>query len=258
MAKNYGAEFPERPLMAVLSDLLGIRHFTTSRGSTVRSDFLREVLTALGGDPTGLGKDALMLACVEAATRQDPDDGLVSPGGTITNTALKVIIDGITRNGIPGKLPAAQVDVVFPALDDEFDFDPSAMVDERNRVLAERAARDGQDAFRTVVLKAYSDACALTGYDSAPALEAAHITPYQGPKTNVVVNGISLRADLHRLWDSGQLALHEETMGVLVSDALRATQYGALAGVRAPNLPHKSAERPSRTALRAHREWCGL
>ncbi|WP_155378796.1 hypothetical protein [Cellulomonas sp. JZ18] len=51
MAKEYGVEYPERALMAVLSDLLGIPHFTTSRGSTVRSDFLKAVLVALGESP---------------------------------------------------------------------------------------------------------------------------------------------------------------------------------------------------------------
>lgn len=47
--------------MAVLSDLLGIRHFTTSNGSTVRSDFLRAVAVRLGvPEPERLKKDPLL------------------------------------------------------------------------------------------------------------------------------------------------------------------------------------------------------
>jgi len=34
--------------MATISDLLGIPHFTTARGSTVRRDFLEAVGVALG------------------------------------------------------------------------------------------------------------------------------------------------------------------------------------------------------------------
>jgi putative restriction endonuclease len=244
--------------MAVISDLLGIPHFTTSRGSTVRSDFLVAVLVALGGSPTGLNKDELMLACVAAATRTSPEPDLVSPGGTITNRALQIIIDGITEHGIPGKLPSHRVERVSSDLPVEFEFDPTGLADERERSLAERAVREGQDAFRSAVLRAYSSACALTGTDAPPALEAAHITPYRGPKTNVVVNGICLRADLHRLWDSGQVALDETSMQICVSDALRATTYGTLHGIPAANLPRRTADRPSRAALRAHREWCRL
>ena len=39
--------YPERQLMAVISDLLGIPHFTTSNGSTVRADFLQAVAARL-------------------------------------------------------------------------------------------------------------------------------------------------------------------------------------------------------------------
>jgi len=253
VARQYGAVFPERPVMAVLSDLLGIPHFTTSRGSTVRTDFLRAVLEALGGDPEGRSKEDLIIACIEAADPRKDGRRFLSPGGTVTNEALQAMVDGIVahRPGTtPPEIPVGEAEVLV--------FDPAQVADTRHRELAERAAREGQDKFRTAVLAAYGGRCALTGADAPSALEAAHITPYRGADTNVVPNGLCLRADLHRLWDSGQIALDEETHEILVVDALKATTYGQLDGTRAVNIPRERADRPSTAALVAHRNWCGL
>jgi hypothetical protein len=240
--------------MAVISDLLGIGHYTTSRGATVRSDFLAATLTALGGDRAGLNKDELLAACVLAATGVEFDRSLLSPGGTVTNAALQVIVDGITKNGVPGRLEGRRLAEAAPF--EVVDFDPEDVRDERNRQLAERAAREGQNRFRTNVLNAYGGRCALSRSNAVPALEAAHITPYLGARTDVISNGICLRADLHRLWDRGQIALHEDTKQVLISGALRATTYADLAGQRGA-LP-SGENSPSWAALRAHRMWCEL
>jgi hypothetical protein len=254
VAKNYGVEYPERPLMAVLSDLLSIPHFTTSNGGTVRSDFLRAVLVALGGDPRGLDKNGLIKACVEASGMPFVE-ALWSPGGTVTNEALQVMVDGISA-GRPGAIEDNPVvDVGWPA---DVEFDPHELADTRRRQLAERAVRVGQDHFRTAVLSAYGRACALTGDNAVGALEAAHITPYVGVESNVISNGICLRADLHRLWDGGQIALHEESGVVLLDQALLATTYAVLHRRTAANLPRTRSDRPSRLALVAHRRWCGL
>lgn len=254
MTKQYGVEYPERPLMAVLSDLLAIPHFTTSRGSTVRSDFLITVLEALGGDPTGRDKDELIRACVQIATGRF-DERFWSPGGTVTNEALQAIIDGVSATMKPAQEANPVLDVVW---DRALQYDPAETADTRRRTLSERAVREGQDKFRTAVLAAYGQRCALTGSDAAGALEAAHITPYRGTGSNVVENGIALRADVHRLWDGGQIAIHEETGVVLLGAALRTTTYAYLHLARPAGLPRSVADRPSRLALAAHRAWCGL
>lgn len=267
MPKTYGEEFPERPLMAVLSDLLGIQHFSTSKGGTVRSDFLEAVLAALGGDIKAADtKDKLLIACVEAATRQPFDPAFRSKGDTITNKALKAIIDGIAQHGIAGRLsPTATSDVLFPE-DDAFErdvdvnpepFDPALIGDQRDRRLAERAVREGQDRFRLEVLHAYGYSCAVTGTNAVRALDAAHITPYRGPETNVVPNGICLRADIHRLWDGGQFAIDECTMSIVLGAALRISSYGPMHGAKV-HVPRLRRDRPAMAALRNHRDWCGL
>lgn len=260
MSKKYGIEYPERPLMAVLSDLLGIPHFTTSNGGTVRSDFLQAVLTELKGDPARLNKDGLIKACLVAATRRPYNPAVLSAGDTVTNEALQQMVDGIAIHGVPGRLdPISVLDLVTPAIEIEIEeFDPTLIGDERDRRLAEQAVRAGQDKFRTAVLIAYRFTCAITGTDAVRALEAAHVTPYRGPATNVVPNGIALRADIHRLWDGGQLAIQESDMTVLLGPSLQISTYQSLHGMKVPNVPHLRADRPSTAALRNHREWCGL
>lgn len=264
MVKDYGVEYPERPLMSVISDLLGIAHFTTSRGSTVRKDFLRAVASGLDvpdAAVVGLGKDQLLAVVVEAATRRPMDSALFSAGGTVTNEVLQRVIDGILTNGVPGKAAPAPVpeepegdrapEDVGP------DFDLAGLSDERDRRLVEMARREGRDRFRSALMEAYGAACAVTGYDAVETLQAAHIYPYRGPATNRVSNGLLLRADIHLLFDRGAIAVHETSFEVLLKPHLEVTQYVELRGKRLRR-PRRSVDQPSTAALRSHREWAGF
>ena len=248
--------------MAVLSDLLGIGHFTTSRGSTVRRDFLEAAAVALGVPPAtvqGMAtKDDVLSLVVQTATDAPMNPDLVSVGGTVTNKALQTIVDAVTRRGVPGRpnVPATEANEVVG--EDEVDLDLSGLRDERDRRLVEAAAREGQDRFRSAVLEAYEGRCAVTGFDAVETLQAAHIYPYRGPATNKVSNGILLRADIHVLFDRGAVAVSETTGQVLVKQHLLVTQYADLANGRTLRLPLQRVQRPSTAALRSHREWAGL
>lgn len=264
VARVYGVEFQERPLMGVLSDLLGIPHFTTARGSTVRRDFLEAVATALGVPvETVKGmrtKDDVLTLVVETATGRAMDADLVSEGETVTNKALQVIIDGIVTRGVVGRpqVPETQARDLAQT-DDDLDFDPAEVVDERDRRLMAIAAREGRDKFRTALLEAYGGRCAVTGYDAPDTLQAAHIFPYMGPATNRVTNGLLLRADIHLLFDRGAITVHERTYEVLVKPHLERTEYSAvLGGHLRLRLPRLVRDRPATAALRSHREWAGL
>lgn len=68
-------------------------------------------------------------------------------------------------------------------------------------------ARLGQGAFRVLVTDAYARRCAITGERTLPALEAAHIQPFAKSGPNVTANGLLLRSDLHKLFDSGYLSV---------------------------------------------------
>lgn len=70
--------------------------------------------------------------------------------------------------------------------------------------------RIGQGAFRILVTDAYSRRCAVSGEKTLPVLEAAHIKPYSTSGINATYNGLLLRADLHKLFDSGYITITDK------------------------------------------------
>jgi putative restriction endonuclease len=115
--------------------------------------------------------------------------------------------------------------------------------------------RLGQGAFRAVVMDAYGRRCALTGERALPALDAAHIQPFGMSEVHHVRNGLVLRADVHRLFDTGYLTITPEYL-VEASSRLR-TDFGGgesylgLHGTRI-NLPAQARQHPDPELLRWH------
>ncbi len=69
------------------------------------------------------------------------------------------------------------------------------------------APRLGQGTFRIAVMEAYGWRCSVSGEHSLPALEAAHIRGYGEDGPHDVRNGLLLRADIHRLFDTGYVTV---------------------------------------------------
>lgn len=136
-------------------------------------------------------------------------------------------------------------------------FDPTGLLDARERVIAQIVRRRGQPAFRRALLTAYQGRCAISGCEAEEALEAAHIVAFQGAQTNRVDNGLLLRADIHTLFDLGLISVVPEERKVVVADALMYTAYREFAG-RPLRLPTSASEQPSDAALRVHFDWAGL
>jgi hypothetical protein len=131
-------------------------------------------------------------------------------------------------------------------------FDPKGQDDARARVLREVVQRRGQAKFRKALIAAYGGRCAITSCPVTPLLEAAHITPYLGPDTNSITNGLLLRADLHTLWDLGLVAVDPETQTVWVSSEVNDPAYQILSGAHLKP-PSHPAQRPSIAALQ--QQW---
>ena len=117
--------------------------------------------------------------------------------------------------------------------------------------------RLGQGTFRAVVLDAYGRQCAVTRERALPALEAAHIRPFRETQAHAISNGLLLRSDVHRLFDTGYLTVTPE-LRVEASSRMRedfndGENYIRLHGshVRVPNRPDF---RPDPEALRWHNE----
>jgi putative restriction endonuclease len=130
-------------------------------------------------------------------------------------------------------------------------FDPANVSDGRHRVLAAVLRRLGQQSFRRKLLAAYGTQCAVSRCNAAWVLEAAHITPYRGIKTNAVSNGLLLRADIHTLFDLALISIEPIQLKIRVSSLLAGSEYIEFEGMT-PALPIRVAVRPSPAALAEH------
>jgi putative restriction endonuclease len=117
--------------------------------------------------------------------------------------------------------------------------------------------RLGQATFRIAVLEAYRRGCAVTEEHSLPALEASHIRPYSQEGPHEVRNGLLLRADLHRLFDTGYATvtpdLRLEISSRLRRDYHNGRSYYLLHGAPV-QAPVSAVDRPERAFLEWHNQ----
>jgi putative restriction endonuclease len=128
--------------------------------------------------------------------------------------------------------------------------------DERQLVLARTARRDGQGTFRSRLLDAYGRRCAITGERTEPVLDAAHVQPYLGPRSNHVQNGLLLTKEFHALFDEGLVTVTPD-LRVLVSKRIRERwnnggRYYPYDGRPLAHVPESTVLRPSPDALAWH------
>lgn len=121
-------------------------------------------------------------------------------------------------------------------------------------------ARLGQGAFRILVTDAYHRRCAVTAERTLPALDAAHIRPYQYDGPHRTSNGLLLRADIHRLFDDGYVTIDPE-LRFVVSNRVReefenGREYYRFHGASLQNLPASLHEQPSRAFIDWHNREC--
>jgi putative restriction endonuclease len=132
-------------------------------------------------------------------------------------------------------------------------FNVENLEDARQKVTASIVQRQGQSEFRRKLLTAYDGQCPISGCDVEPAIEAAHILPYQGTQTNHITNGLPLRADIHTLFDLHLLSVQPDTHEVVIAPKLIETCYQEFAG-RKLTLPKDEFLFPSKEALEKHYE----
>ncbi|MFI5023221.1 MAG: HNH endonuclease [Alphaproteobacteria bacterium] len=130
-------------------------------------------------------------------------------------------------------------------------FNPANIADGRRRIFATVLRRQGQQAFRGALLNAYRERCAMTASRTVWVLEAAHISPYRGRRTNSTSNGLLLRADIHTLFDLGLISIEPNRRKIRVSSLLSGSDYAELNG-RELAKPKFEADRPSQAALLQH------
>jgi HNH endonuclease len=122
----------------------------------------------------------------------------------------------------------------------------------RRETTAEHVTRPAQVAFREELDRTYGACCCISGCSVPFALEAAHLTPFAEDGMDAPQNGLLLRADLHALLDSYQLAIQPQSRRIHFSPEARAwKEYAALHGrarLRSPQAGYE-VNAPSTVAL---------
>jgi len=117
--------------------------------------------------------------------------------------------------------------------------------------------RLGQRSFRVAVLDSYGRRCAITNEKTLPVLEAAHIREYHDLPVHAIDNGILLRADIHKLFDSGYVTVTPEyqfeVSRRIKEEFENGRDYYALHGSRI-RLPQDVGHRPAVESLIWHNE----
>lgn len=137
---------------------------------------------------------------------------------------------------------------------------PDQRIEESPRFGKETSYRPrlGQGAFRVLVTDVYQRACAITEEHSLPALEAAHIKPFNESGPHAVNNGLLLRSDFHRLFDRGYITITPEYK-IEVSRRLKEEfenghSYYPFQGNSLSHFPASQQDRPLKELLIWHNE----
>jgi putative restriction endonuclease len=121
-----------------------------------------------------------------------------------------------------------------------------------------KKVRLGQGAFRVLVTDAYTRRCSITGEKTLPVLEAAHIKPYAKSGPHFISNGLLLRSDLHKLFDSGYITITKEYK-IEISKRIReefqnGKEYYQSHGKELAYLPARALDRPHEKYIEWHND----
>lgn len=117
--------------------------------------------------------------------------------------------------------------------------------------------RLGQGSFRVIVADVYNRRCAVTREKTLPALEAAHIKPFSNSGPHSIQNGILLRSDIHRLFDSGYVTITRdykfEVSRRIKEEFENGRDYYALQG-KSLSIPEEPMKKPGSEFISWHNE----
>jgi putative restriction endonuclease len=116
--------------------------------------------------------------------------------------------------------------------------------------------RVGQGAFRVLITDAYKRKCAVTGEKTLPVLEAAHIKSYSESGPQITSNGILLRSDMHKLFDSGYLTITPnykiEISNRIKEEFQNGREYYQYHGKDLSTIPIQDADKPNNQYIEWH------
>lgn len=113
----------------------------------------------------------------------------------------------------------------------------ATLIAPRTKTVVSKTDR-AQERFRRE-LRAFGNSCAISGETTPDVLEAAHIIPVKRNGADVPMNGMLLRADLHRLYDAGHFKI--DVSGHLIPTAELSKTYKTLLAKREKLAPETLA-----------------
>lgn len=231
-------------------------------------------------DPTALG---MYLALIEPGSYLDfanrvpfsdgvgpVERGLLNEQGRISGRAQSAVrpispddFKRIVELGLEESAPLMpRIDELPPSSEFREDQAPFEFDEQRGRTsfTVSRIVRDR--VFRRIVLRAYSERCALTGLSfinggGRAEVAAAHIRPVEASGPDIVNNGIALSGTAHWMFDRGLISLSDD-LEILISrqanDPEGIRSFINRSGRACP--PARSSDRPHPHFLQWHREHC--
>lgn len=115
----------------------------------------------------------------------------------------------------------------------------------KNHLMSERV---GQPQFKLDISNAYGYKCCISGEVTPELLQAAHIQSYINKDSNHPQNGLLLRIDLHKMYDSGLLTIDEDYK-VHISRKVTSPDYTMFDG-KTIALPKNKSKWPSSIAIK--------
>jgi putative restriction endonuclease len=116
--------------------------------------------------------------------------------------------------------------------------------------------------FRRIVLRAYSERCAISGLKlingmGRAEVAAAHIQPVEANGPDIVSNGIALSGTVHWMFDRGLISLSDDLQILISRQANDPNSIRALVNKTGFALaPERLPERPHPHFLQWHRQYC--
>ena len=116
--------------------------------------------------------------------------------------------------------------------------------------------------FRRIVLRAYSERCAISGLKlingmGRAEVAAAHIRPVEANGPDIVSNGIALSGTVHWMFDRGLIGLSDDLQILISRQANDPDSIRTLVNKSGVALaPERFSERPHPHFLQWHRQHC--
>jgi putative restriction endonuclease len=170
----------------------------------------------------------------------------------------RIVVLGFNEN--EPVLPRVSEQIQSPAFREEQAPFELEQIRGRSTFSVSRIVRDR--IFRRIVLRAYSERCAISGLklingNGRAEVAAAHIRAVEANGPDIISNGIALSGTVHWMFDRGLLSLSDD-LQILISrqandpDGIRTLiNKGGYAFT-----PERTSERPHPHFLRWHREHC--